>query len=506
MKRYISKIKYLVALACVSFVGCSDLDEEQFGSLSPDNYYKTEEEALSSVVGVYQRMAAFPNYLTVWRLSENGTDEFIIAARTNGGWFDGGVHHEFTVHNVLPQNTQNNGAWGTVFGVIGAANAVMESLEESPRAADLTPLIAETRALRAYAYFYAMDFWGNVPIFTEARINPNNLPTTNTRQEVFNFVEAEMKLAIADLPSIKDVNRASYYPRFTKEAIQAALASVYLNAEVFTGTPRWQDAIEMTNLVINSGEYILEPQFITSFAGNNHTSRELVSSFSVDAALNAGGNSYVRGALHPLHQLSYNLPFAPAGGFSTFEVALERYEQNDVRRNYIIHGPQTYPDGSPLIDPATKQQLVLIPFVDFRNATLDEGYRVLKYIPDGNFVGNNASNDIVLMRYSDVLLTKAEALFRSGNNGEALTLVNQVRRRSNASELQSLTLQDLENERAREFIWEGHRRRDMIRFGSYFDSTWKFKTTTTPRWRGLYPIPAQQIVANPQLKQNPNYN
>jgi hypothetical protein len=70
--------------------------------------------------------------------------------------------------------------------------------------------------------------------------------------------------------------------------------------------------------------------------------------------------------------------------------------------------------------------------------------------------------------------------------------------------LETLTLQDLENERAREFIWEGHRRRDMIRFGSYFD-TWKFKTTPTPTWRALYPIPAQQIVANPQLQQNPNY-
>jgi starch-binding outer membrane protein, SusD/RagB family len=505
MKRCISKIKYLLLLLVIPFGGCSDLSEEIYGSLSPENYYRTEEEALSSVVGVYSRMAAIPNYNTTWRMSVNGTDEFIIAARTNGGWFDGGIHHEFTVHKVTPQNTQINGGWNAVFGVIGAANAVIQSLQESPRSEELKPMVAEVRALRAVAYFFAMDFWGNVPIFTDARINPSNLPTTNSRKEVFNFVESEMLLAIADLPSIKTVNRTNYYPRFTKEAIQAALATVYLNGEVYSGNQYWAKTIEMCDQVINSGGYILEPQFISSFTGNNHNSRELLSSFSIDPALNAGGNQYVRGALHPLHQLSYNLPFVPAGGFSTFDVALNRYEEQDIRRRYIIHGPQTYQNGDPLIDPATKQQLVMIPFVDYRNAALNEGYRVLKYIPDGKFVGNNANNDIVLMRYSDILLTKAEALFRSGKAGEALPLVNLVRQRSNANPLTTLTLQDLEEERAREFLWEGHRRRDMIRFGSYFTGTWKFKTTQTPQFRGLYPIPTQQLIANPSLVQNPGY-
>ena len=101
---------------------------------------------------------------------------------------------------------------------------------------------------------------------------------------------------------------------------------------------------------------------------------------------------------------------------------------------------------------------------------------------------------------------KAEAIFRtSGSTTEAVGLVNDVRERSNASDLSTLTLEDLENERAREFIWEGHRRRDMIRFGSYFSETWSFKTTTTPEWRGIYPIPEEQLNANPNLVQNPNY-
>ena len=77
--------------------------------------------------------------------------------------------------------------------------------------------------------------------------------------------------------------------------------------------------------------------------------------------------------------------------------------------------------------------------------------------------------------------------------------------RSNASPLTVLTLKDIENERGREFIWEGHRRRDMIRFGDYFTGTWTFKTTNDPATVGLYPIPNVQLATNPKLKQNPGY-
>ncbi|MBD0377781.1 MAG: RagB/SusD family nutrient uptake outer membrane protein [Flavisolibacter sp.] len=452
-------------------------------------------------------MSAVTNYGAAWRASELGTDEYIIAARTNGGWYDGGIHLQYTNHSLTPENSQNNDAWNQVFGIIGAANAVMQSLEESPEKAKFAGLIAEVRALRAYAYFYAMDYWGNVPIVTTARIEPSNLPKTSPRSEVFNFVESEMLKAIADLPSIKNVNRTAYYPRFTKEAIQAALATVYLNGKVYTGKDYWTQAIEQADKVISSGGYILEPQFIASFTGDNHNSRELISAFSIDPAQTAGANNYVRGALHPLHVNSFNpsLPFVPANGFNTFEDALNRYEAADVRRKYIWWGPQADANGNPL-KMSNGTQLVLVPIKDPTKAEDNEGYRVLKYVPNGKWVGRDADNDIVLIRYADVLLIKAEALLRSGGSAsEALKLVNDVRKRSNASQLTSLTLQDIEDERGRELLWEGHRRRDMIRFGDYFTGTWKFHTSPTPVFRGLYPIPQQQIIANKNLNQNPGY-
>ena len=507
MKTLFRKLNLVMLAVVITMASCTDLDEEVFGSLSPENYYQTEEEALSSLVGVYSRMRDVMNYGDSYRVFLLGTDEFIIPALDTGGWFDGGKFHQFVIHDVQATNSAMNGAWNSIFGVIGAANSVLDSFENSPQAGNLKAQIAEVRAIRAYAYFLAMDLWGNVPIFTDAKVSPSNLPQTNTRAEVFAFVETEMKAAITDLPSISSVNRNQYYPRYTKETMQAAMAVVYLNAEVYTGTARWTDAVQMADAVINSGGYILEPDFITSFYASNHTSRELIMAGSLDPTQSAGGNQYLRGAMHPRHQLTFNLPFVPANGQKTFETAVNRYEDDDIRKQYVYYGPQVDSQGNPLtVSNNSSDQVVLIPIVDYRSVAHNEGYRVLKYQPDGNWVDRFSNNDIVFLRYSDMLMTKAEALFRQ-NAGDvrALELVNQVRARSNATPLTSLTLQDIEDERAREFLWEGSRRRDMIRFGSYFNSTWKFKTTVTPTWRGIYPIPQAQLNGNPNLQQNPNY-
>jgi len=496
----------LILVGAILFWGCTALDEEIFGALSPENYYQTEQEAMSSLAGVYQRMNTVVYYDRSWQLALLGTDELAIPQLASGGW--GGYRIPFADHSWDANNSGIERSWNQVFAVIGAANAVLESFENSPQAENLTGSIAEVRALRAYAYFYAMDFWGNVPIFTEARVSPENLPSTNSREEVFDFVVSEMKLAIENLPSVTEVNRTAYYPRFTKEAIQGALATVFLNGEVYTGQSYWDKAIEMADAVIQSNGYILEPEFRTSFLADNNTSMEIISSFSHEPHLNAGGNAYFRGAMHPSHQIAYDSPFVPANGFKTFTVVLDRYEEQDVRRDHVVHGPQFDMDGNPLPSgPNDQTPLVLKPLTDMNSTADDEGYRVLKYIPDGNWSGNSATNDVVLMRYAEILLIKAEALYRSpsGSNGEALSLINEVRERSNASQLNTLTLQDLEAERAREFLWEGQRRRDMIRFGTYFTGTWKFKTEQTPAYRGIYPIPQAQINSNPNLEQNPGY-
>lgn len=489
--------------------GCLNLDEELYGRLSPETYYQTEEEALSSVVGVYQ----FLSYMSRaggdgWRVSEFGTDEFFCPGRASGGWYDE-ANMQIMSHKITPDNAALERVWEqSIFKVIGGANAVLASMEASPLKDDLKALIAETRALRAYGYYYAMDYFGNVPLFTGAKVDANNLPKTESRKTIYDFVVKEFTEAAEDLPSIKEVNRASYYPRLTKEAVYTALASVYLNAEVYAGEAHWGDVVTMCNNVIGTNAYSLEDKVGDCFlATNEANSTEIISSFAVDPSKGVDGNEFILYAQHALDQKKYNLPFAPANGYCFTDEALNRYEAGDERLELLEYGPQYYQDGvTPLCDDKGNQ-LVLTTIKDMVSAQDNEGYRVLKYSPVGvAWSGSKADNDYILERYSNVLLMKAEALFRQNIElDEALELVNLVRRRSNLSDWDELTLKKIEEERAREFIWENQRRRDMIRFGSYFTDTWFYKTTVTEKWRGIYPIPAIQLNNNPNLVQNPNY-
>ncbi len=355
-----------------------------------------------------------------------------------------------------------------------------------------------------------MDCFGNVPICTDARVSTTNLPTTSPRADVFNFVVEEFKLAIADLPSVKDVD-ASYYPRFTKESAQAALAFVYLNGEVYSGKAYWKEVVDLCDAIINTGAFDLEGRVGDCFrADMEGKTKEVITAISVDKSKGVDGNQFILYAQHATDQQKYGLPFAPACGYCFDDTALNRYEEGDERLELLEYGPQFYLDGTPIMDPDhAGQQLVLTTIKDFIAAENNEGYRVLKYTPIGaSFSGSDGNNDYIVERYSNVLLMKAEALVRQGQNlNTALDLVNKVRNRSELPSLTAgeLTLAAIEKERANEFIWEGKRRPDMIRFGSYFNTTWSYKKTVTPEWRGIYPIPGQQISANPNLKQNPNY-
>lgn len=495
----------------ISLFGCTDLDEELHGRLTPGNYYENEQQVLSSLAGCYEFMAYMHRAGgDSWRIGEYGTDELYCPGRANGGWYDEYVN-QIMEHKCTPDNDRLNVCWNTyIFPGIGADNAILEAIESSDFADRLKGPIAEARALRAYEYFYAMDYFGNVPLFTAARPDANNMPKTTPRKEIYDFVVNEFKAAAEDLPSAKDVD-ASYYPRLTKEAVYTLLASVYLNAEVYSGTAHWQDVVDACDKVINSGAFSLAPNVGDCFLSTNEGKcPEVIIAFSVDPSKNVDANQFILYAQHATDQEKYGLPFAPACGYCFSDEALSWYDDPaDKRLDLLEYGPQYYLDGTPIINPDVEgnQQLVLTPLKSKTAAQNWEGYRVLKYSPVGaNFSGSNADNDYIAERYSNVLLMKAEALFRLGKNpSEALNLVNMIRQRSHCAPFTELSLDKIEKERAREFIWENQRRKDMIRFGSYFTEKTFYADGNTEQWRGIYPIPAQQINANPNLVQNPNY-
>ena len=507
MKKFIINKGIIALFLVVLFSGsCTKLEEDLYGRLSPENFFTNDAEVLSALAGVYNQMGFTSNGGNGWRIINLGTDEAIIPARSDGRWFDGGVWIEFARHTWTPTNNRIASGYAEIFRAIGAANAVLESLQNSPNKENLKAQMAEVRAVRAYAYFYALDLFGNVPIVTTARIEPSNLPTNKTRQEVFDFVVSELRAASADLPSATVVNRANYYPRMTKQAAFSILAITYLNAQVYTGTPKWTEAIEMSNNVISSNAYIITPNYFDNFRPNNEGSREFIYAISIDPGKLAGGNNFAQRVLHDSHRFKYNLPFTPQNGFTTTEEAFDRYENQDIRKTMILNGPQVDAAGNPLKTINGSQNLVLIPHQNIQNAAENEGYRLLKWLPDATWVNGAAGNDVASIRYADILLIKAEALLRSGGSTtDALTLVNQVRQRSSATPLATVSLRNILDERGRELIYEGSRRRDLIRFGDYFTGTWKYKTTITPDFRKLYPIPVVELNANAALKQNPGY-
>jgi hypothetical protein len=274
---------------------------------------------------------------------------------------------------------------------------------------------------------------------------------------------------------------------------------LYLNAEVYSGTAKWQDCIDACDQVINSGVYQLAPSIWDSFVPENDNSPEIIFAISTSNELWPSSRTNQFG-LHPLLKEKFDLPYVPWGGPRVGNEHYEIYDNNDFRKSLILSGDQYSSTGEFLF--------TILPLQSLYNAEPDEGLISIKYKPDQQQIGLDARNDEVLLRYADVLLSKAEALFRTGKTTESLELVNQVRARNFSPEkpFTELTLDTILEERSREFLWECSYRTDLIRFGKFLSSTYLFKPEpTTDSFRTIFPIPQSQIQSNPNLVQNPGY-
>lgn len=524
MKKYKSilyrKLTLGVASLLFLLVGCG-LDEDVYSVYTPETFYSNDEAVLASLSGVYRNFAGIASMGPTYRILELSTDQVVVHGKIQGHW-QSPEYEQIMEHEWDATHPYINNAWETFFNTVGQANGLIASLDASGLD-NVEGAKAELRALRAYAYFYLMDLFGNVPIFLESRVDPNNLPEQNTRTEVFNFVVNELEEAAEALPSATTVG-GEYYGRLTKEAVYALLATVYLNGEVYTGTSYYNEAIEFADRVIQSGAYSLLPDYMDNFAPDNENNEEFIFG-GVYTPNNPGGigHPFVQKVLSGISGGLFGLPYTPQNGFGTRPSVVALYnDENDKRRQvFLTHGemedPRTgevvmveriVPDGnSVLYRPGESTEgpvpYVIIPATGIRNQPMNAGIKWIKWQIDPNTVGGNASNDIAFIRYADVLLIKAEALAKTGNMEEALALVNQVRLRSDADPLDSLTLQDILDERGRELVFEMTRRRDLIRFGQFTDS-WEFKDESEP-FRNLYPIPRPAMDANFNLEQNPGY-
>ncbi|RZL13013.1 MAG: RagB/SusD family nutrient uptake outer membrane protein [Hymenobacter sp.] len=461
--------------------------------------------------------ADYSNYIRVyWKMQELTTDEAIIA------WGDAGLP-DFNTNRWNADNQFIRGMYEKIFFQATGCNDFLRETTDAKLAArgvkttDQTLIKqyrAEARFLRALSYYHALDMFGNVPFVDETYVVGSGvLPSQISRADLFKFVESELLAIQGDLLAPKTA-----YGRADQGAAWTLLAKLYLNAAVYTGTARNTEAVTYANRVLaSSSRYALAPNYRYLFMADNNTSSakdEIIFPVVFDGqnTQGYGGTTFlvhasVGGAVPPL-QAGINggwfgmrarptlVNQFPGGADSTSTDARALFFRKG--QTLQISDPTNFNDG--------------YASVKWRNTTSTGGFGS-DAIQSGR-AGTFVDTDFPLFRLADVKLMYAEALLRGGQGGTAgtaLQQVNEVRARSGATALSSVTLPNILNERSRELYWEGQRRTDLIRFGVYATGyTWPFKGgpaagTDIAATRTLFPLPNTDLVANPNLKQNPGY-
>jgi hypothetical protein len=465
--------------------------------------------AASILTGIYQGdMRALQNQDNVWAIQEHTTDECVGPTR-GGDWDDNGIWRVLHQHTWDANHLWVRGAFENLGRIVYNAT---EALGKSPSAQQA----AEAKFLRAFANFYLIEGWNQAP-YREPGGDPLAIPQVRKGADGINYIITELEAALNDLPN----GPAS---KANKNACRALLMKCYLTKGVIANraTPTF-DAADMTKVITYANQIIasgatLNANYYSNFDKNNQTSNE-----NLFTNENFGGSNSGNVRSRYFCSLHYNQNPGGWNGFTTLGEFYDKFDAADKRRgdSYagvtnvsglrvgLLLGQQFDQNGVALKDrknnPLSFTKVVKAVETD-PNTLEVTGIRVIKYPPDYTS-GDNVDNDYVFLRYADVLLMKAEAILRGGTDPLAQTAVSQVnlvRARAGAPALGSITLDQLLDERGRELYWEGWRRMDLIRFGKFLNAT-SVRSSASAANKLLFPIPAQQVAANPNLTQNPGY-
>lgn len=382
--------------------------------------------------------------------------------------------------------------WNPNYRSIRDANGVIGNIDNVAASDAVKKLYrAEARALRGQAYAALYNFFGPVPLRTAA--NQTGSLARATEEETRAFIEADLMQAIPDLP---DPGKEEAYGRMNKGIAGGLLAKYYLN------TRQWQKAADAAKAVIDFNYYVLNPDFVALFRVENEGSsnREMMLVLQCRPE-DPFGNWYMAGAFPPGFK-----------GSSQFPDFVYKPTMSNFATQYRLRTAFTNS-----FDPRDKRlKLICTSYVNNSNQTIDlstgDQARSFKYW-DNNTVGNNGGTDVPILRYSDILLTRAEALNEiSGPLPECFVLINAVRTRAGLS---NLTLADtptketfraaIFRERGWEFVSEGKRREDLLRQGTFISGALARGITNAKPERAVFPVPQAEVDANLLLKQSPGY-
>ncbi|MDI9877611.1 RagB/SusD family nutrient uptake outer membrane protein [Flectobacillus rivi] len=514
--------------------GCTNLDETVYDKVVAEKTILSASDLSSIMAPSFAQLRdVYWGWNGLFDVYEESSDLIVTPFRNGIGWGDLYITmHKHTWGTTLEHA---EGLWYQCYTGVNYVNKAIYQIENLKGIDKPEIYINELRALRAIYYYLLYDNFRNVPIDTIFEHPEGFLPTQNTNQEVYAFIEKELKESI---PSLKDDNSVATYGRVTKWAAKMTLAKLYLNSEVYIGTPKWTEALSEVNDIINSNKFSLNPNYLDAFAIANEANPEEIFSIPFDNKHpgGKGASYYPYKTLYGLSQSTFNLEGSPWGGSGGIPQFIDTYEPGDSRlKDSWLGGPQYTKAGAPIMD--NGKQFEYINYMSEVDGTeYNEGYRMVKYeIGEKNI--SNTSNDVPFYRYADALMIKAECLLRTGKADEAAALVSQVRARAFKTNPTKATVTGAKlaggsaykygeysygkitkleggadikyggmlDELAWEFVGEHHRKQDLIRFGVYTTKSW-FSHKPNGAFRALFPIPQSQMNANKNLKQNPGYN
>jgi len=547
MKRNLIKTLLIVGVVAGSLTSCKkNLILTPNTQLTSEQVYSTPQGYLQSLAKVYGSFALTGNtgpagspdvqgidegtsdfFRLYWYAQELPTDEAVI------GWGDPGVP-DFHNMNWGSSNVILTGLYYRSMYQITLCNDFVSQCSDAnlskrgisgQDATNIKEYALEARFLRAYQYWVMMDLFANPPFVTDATPVGSVIPPQTDRKTLFTYVESELKAIEPLLPAVND---ADHYGRATQGAADALLARLYLNAEVYTGTARYTDAITYSSKVIKSGNYSLAPSYINLFTADNNSNgsqKEFILTINYDGknTQGYGGTTF--------------LTHASAGGTLSTTLMGDDSQWGGIRTtanlvNLFPADTVTSLKGNTTLFPnrgnhdtraefwSNGQNLAINSI-----STFTDGYAVAKFrnVQSTGAAAQSLSFsdvDMAIFRLPEQYLIYAEAVVRGGTGGDAATAlgyINDLRQRAYGSNYTpigagSLTTGFILDERARELYWEGFRRTDLIRYGEFTGANyvWPFKGGVksgvgVDDYRSIYPIPDQDRAANPHLKQNPGY-
>lgn len=529
-----------MAALSMSFLSC--LDENPKDSVKGESAYTSASNLyINSVATLYNYIGGSSDsqglqgtYRGVYDYNTFTTDEAMLPTR-GGDWYDGGFWQNLYLHQWTSSDKALNDTWNYLYKVIMLCNQSLEAIEDHKSLLTSDQLLsyqAEARAVRAMFYYYTMDMFGRVPLVTSTNMSVENVAQSE-RSTAFRFIFDELQAALPYLPDEHSNLEGDYYGRVTRPVAHFLLARLALNAEIYCDN-NWTDGVKQngTNIFFNvDGQslnawqttiaycdkleeegYSLADSYASNFVVHNESSVENIFTIPMNKVLYANQFQYLFRSRHYAHGSALGmdaengscatLSTVRSYGYGTEDVD-SRYAVNFFSDEVVVDGATVkLDDGSPLVYRPLAVKL------DLTDDTYEKtaGARMAKYEIDrtAHADGKLQENDIVLFRYADALLMKAEAKVRNGESGQAE--LDAVRSRAGMAS-RTATLDNILSERLLELMWEGSRRQDLIRFGLFtnaYDQRPQLKDESNG-YTTVFPIPDNAIELNKNLKQNTGY-